>query len=160
MRLQLTEKSLNKVSLPAGKPQLIVWDEEVPGFGVVIGRRISTFIANYLANGTKRRQVIARRGQIRDDGEPWTVTLARQRAREILGKVAGGGDPSLELRKRQGGPTLGDAFDLHVSRSARGKRPQQASRRLPASATSTSRSGSTVRWERSNAATVGHCTST
>ena len=45
-----------------------------------------------------------------------TVTTARLRARKILGRVAGGGDPSLELRKREGGPTLSDAFDLHVSR--------------------------------------------
>ena len=102
--------------LPAAKPQLLVWDHEVPGFGVVVGRRIATFIANYWANGSKRRQVIGRRGEIRDDGSTWTVTLARLRAKEILGKVAGGGDPSSELRKREGGPTLADAFDLHVSR--------------------------------------------
>jgi integrase len=116
MNLRLTEKSLDRVALPAGKAQLIVWDEEVPGFGVVVGRRLATFIANYRANGAKRRQVIGRRGEIREDGTPWTVTTARLRAREILGRVAGGGDPSLELRKREGGPTLSDAFDLHVSR--------------------------------------------
>jgi hypothetical protein len=106
MNLRLTEKSLDRVALPAGKAQLIVWDEEVPGFGVVVGRRLATFIANYRANGAKRRQVIGRRGEIREDGTPWTVTAARLRAREILGRVAGGGDPSLELRKREGGPTL------------------------------------------------------
>ncbi len=116
MKLKLTEKSLDRVKLPAGKAQLLVWDEEVPGFGVVVGRRLSTFIANYWTHGSKRRQVIARRGEIRDDGDAWTVTHARQRAKEILGKVAGGGDPSFELRKREGGPTLADAFDLHVSR--------------------------------------------
>jgi integrase len=116
MNIHLTEKSLDRVVLPADKAQLIVWDEEVPGFGVVIGRRLMTFIANYWANGVKRRQVIGRRGEIREDGTTWSVTAARLRAREILGKVAGGGDPSLELRKREGGPTLSDAFDLHVSR--------------------------------------------
>ncbi|MBL9014860.1 MAG: integrase family protein [Myxococcales bacterium] len=116
MNLRLNEKSLDRVALPAGKAQLIVWDEEVPGFGVVVGRRLSTFIANYRANGAKRRQVIGRRGELREDGTPWTVMAARQRAKEILGRVAGGLDPSLELRKRDGGPTLSDAFDLHVSR--------------------------------------------
>ncbi|MBA3462109.1 MAG: integrase family protein [Deltaproteobacteria bacterium] len=116
MNLRLNEKSLDRVALPAGKAQLIVWDDEVPGFGVVVGRRLSTFIANYRANGAKRRQVIGRRGEIREDGTPWTVMAARQRAKEILGRVAGGLDPSLELRKREGGPTLSDAFDLHVSR--------------------------------------------
>jgi hypothetical protein len=38
MKIKLTEKSLDRVALPAGKPQLIVWDNEVPGFGVVVGR--------------------------------------------------------------------------------------------------------------------------
>ena len=116
MKLRLTEKALDRVTLAAEDVQLIAWDEEVPGFGVVMGRRLSTFIANYRANGAKRRQVIGRRGEIREDGTTWNVTTARLRAREILGKVAGGGDPSFELRKRAGGPTLADAFDLHVSR--------------------------------------------
>lgn len=116
MKLKLNEKTLDRVVLPAGKPQLLVWDEELPGFGVVIGRRTATFIANYWANGAKRRQVIGRRGEIRDDGAPLNVASARLRAKEILGKVAGGGDPSSELCKREGGPTLADAFNLHVSR--------------------------------------------
>jgi hypothetical protein len=43
MNLKLTEKALDRLTLPAGKAQLLVWDEEMPGFGVVIGRRVSTF---------------------------------------------------------------------------------------------------------------------
>ncbi len=116
MNLRLTENSLDRVKLPPSKSQLLVWDEEVPGFGVVVGRRLMTFVANYRANGAKRRQVIGRRGEIRDDGKVLNVALARTRAREILGRVAGGGDPSLELRLSAGGPTLSDAFDLHISR--------------------------------------------
>jgi len=116
MKLRLTERTLDRVALPASKPQLLVWDKELPGFGVVIGRKSSTFVANYWAKGVKRRQVIGRRGAIGDDGQQLNVSVARQRAREILGRVAGGADPSLELRMREGGPTLADAFDLHVAR--------------------------------------------
>lgn len=116
MKLRLTERTLDRVALPANKPQLLVWDKELPGFGVVVGRKCSTFVTNYWAKGVKRRQVIGRRGAIGDDGEPLNVSAARQRAREILGRVAGGADPSLELRMREGGPTLADAFDLHVAR--------------------------------------------
>jgi integrase len=116
MNRKLNEKTLDRLVVPADKQQLIVWDDELPGFGAVVGKKTVTFIANYRANGAKRRQVIGRRGAIRDDGNPWTVTLARLRAREILGKVAGGGDPSFELRNRETGPTLGDAFDLHIAR--------------------------------------------
>jgi integrase len=116
MKRKLTERALDRLRVPAGKQQLVVWDEELPGFGVVVGKKTVTFVANYWARGVKRRQVIGRRGALRDDGNAWTVTLARLRAREILGKVAGGGDPSFELRNRESGPTLGDAFDLHVAR--------------------------------------------
>jgi hypothetical protein len=116
MNRKLSEKTLDRLAVPADKQQLIVWDDELPGFGAVVGKKIVTFIANCRANGAKRRQVIDRRGAIRADGNPWTVTLARLRAREILGKVAGGGDPSFELRNRDTGPKLGDAFDLHIAR--------------------------------------------
>ena len=122
MHANLTERYLDKLRLPAGKPQIIVWDEEVPTFGVVVGKTSQTFIINYWADdrakGRKvmRRQAIGRRGAVRFDGEPWTVQLARQRARELLGKVAGGEDPSAAIRNRTGGPTLGEAFDLHVAR--------------------------------------------
>ncbi len=122
MHLNLTENRLDKIELPAGKAQLIVWDEELPNFGVVVGKLNQTFIINYWAidrlKGRKvmRRQAIGRRGSPREDGHPWTVQLARQRAFELLGRVAGGGDPSLETGRRAGGPTLGEAFDLHVSR--------------------------------------------
>src|SRR5262245_45589528 len=116
MNRKPNEKTLDRMVVPPGEQQLVVWDDELPGFGVVVGKRSITFVANYRANGVKRRQVIGKRGAFRDDGNPWTVTLARTRAREILGKVAGGGDPSFEIRNRESGPTLGDAFDLHVAR--------------------------------------------
>lgn len=73
---ELTENALDRMSVPHGKPQLIVWDDELPGFGVVVGKKTITFIANYWANGVKRRKVIGRRGAVRSDGNPWTVTLA------------------------------------------------------------------------------------
>ena len=117
MKHRLTERYLEQIVVPEDQPQIIVWDEELGGFGVVIGKRAATFVANYWANSVKRRQVIGRRGELRpEDNLPWTVTLARQRAKEVLGKVAGGADPSFEKRSRTGGPTLRDAFELHVSR--------------------------------------------
>jgi integrase len=69
---------------------------------------------NYRAGGVMRRQVIGRHGGLREDGHPWNATTARQRARELLGKVAGGADPSAEVRRRHGGATLRDAMGLHL----------------------------------------------
>lgn len=88
MKIKLTEKSLDRVALPAKKPQVIVWDNEVLGFGVVVGRLGSTFVVNYRLGNVRRRQVIGKRGANREDGQPWNVTRAREEAREILGNVA------------------------------------------------------------------------
>jgi hypothetical protein len=49
MKRKLTEKVLDRMTVPAGKAQLVVWDQELPGFGVVVGRNTTTFVANYWA---------------------------------------------------------------------------------------------------------------
>lgn len=122
MTTQLAEKMLDKIALAEDQQQLVLWDAEIPGFAAVIGKKRTTFVLEYRALDpetrlkVKRRQVIGRRGELREDGHPWSVTLARQRARELLGQVAGGGDPSAAMRNRTGGPTLSDAFNLHESR--------------------------------------------
>ena len=124
MTTKLAEKVLDKIALADDQQQLVLWDSELAGFAAVVGKKRTTFVVEYRAidptTGTKvkRRQVIGRRGELRDDGHPWSVTLARQRALELLGQVAGGGDPSARKREAAttGGPTLGEAFDLHVSR--------------------------------------------
>jgi integrase len=130
MTTKLAEKVLDKLALAPDQQQLVLWDAEVPGFAAVVGKKRTTFVVEYRAfdpergGKVKRRQVIAHRGELREeDGLPWNVTFARQRAREIVGQVAGGADPSLAKRSRNSGPTLGEAFDLHVSRM----RAEQAS---------------------------------
>lgn len=40
---------VSEIKLPEGRPQLIVWDGELAGFGVVVGRTQRTFIFNYTA---------------------------------------------------------------------------------------------------------------
>lgn len=160
VNLKLNEKTLERVMLPAGKKQLIVWDEELPGFGIVIGRRIATFVANYWANGVKRRQVIGRRGDIRDDGQPWTVTLARLRAARSSGR-----SPAAAIRASNSeGARVGRHSVTHsictCPACARVARRPRASRRSPASATSTSRTGSLARSRRSNVVTAARSTST
>ena len=132
MTTQLTEKILDKLKLADDQQQLVLWDVELPGFAAVVGKKRTTFVLEYRAldpmSGTKvkRRQTIGRRGEVRDDGHPWSVILARKRARELIGEVAGGGDPSTPSRNRAGGPTLADAFDLHLSRM-RAKQSSEAS---------------------------------
>jgi integrase len=140
MTTKLAEKVLDKIALANDQQQLVLWDSELAGFAAVVGKKRTTFVVEYraidAATGvkTKRRQVIGRRGELREDGHPWSVSLARQRALELLGQVAGGADPSARARERTvaGGPTLSDAFGLHVSRM----RANQASERSITTVTS------------------------
>src|SRR5690349_17520210 len=125
MKVKLTEKSLAAIELPEDKPQLVVWDTELVGFGVVVGRQNRTFIAEGRVDGRKRRKAIGIAGRVREDGIAWTVQLARIEAKKILGDMVRGVDPNAERRLRREGPTLRDAIDLHVSKMRRdGSRPR------------------------------------
>ena len=121
MHVKISDRTLDRLKLPEGKTQLVVFDEDLPGFGVVIGRTATSFIVNCRVNGTLRRQVIGRRGMVREDGRAWNSALARQRALALLGKVASGEDPTADARARRSGPTLREALTFHVSKMERGE---------------------------------------
>lgn len=114
--------AVSEIVLPEGVPQLIVWDTELTGFGVVVGRTQRTFIFNFTApDGAKRRQKIGIHGDQRGDGTSWNASNARQAAEELRGKVSGGIDPSAEIRARNSGPTLREAVALHVDKMRAGE---------------------------------------
>src|ERR1700743_3483674 len=119
MTTKLTDKSIAELELPSGRPQLVVWDSELRGFGVVIGKRARTFIVEeqVARAGRKRRTSIGALGAVREDRRHWTTTLARQRAKELLGDMAAGIDPnaSPEQAVAATGPTLSDALDAHLA---------------------------------------------
>jgi integrase len=121
MYAKISDRTLDRLKLPHGTSQLVVFDDDLPGFGVVIGKSATSFIVNCRVNGTLRRQVIGRRGAIRDDGRAWSSTLARQRALVLLGKVAAGEDPTADARARRTGPTLQEALAFHVGKMERGE---------------------------------------
>lgn len=106
MKVKLGEKTLAAIELPEGTPQVIVWDTDVVGFGVVVGKQNRTFIAEGRVDGRKRRKAIGVAGRVREDGLPWTAQLARIEAKTILGDMARGVDPNSERRLRREGPTL------------------------------------------------------
>src|SRR5689334_17938419 len=116
MKLELTEKSVASIELPDDKPQVIVCDTELVGFGVVVGRQNRTFVAEGRVNGQKRRKAVGIAGRPRDDGQTWTVQLARSEAKKLLGDMVAGVDPNSERRMHREGPTLRDAIALHVSK--------------------------------------------
>lgn len=123
MRIKLTDTTVAAIKLPADKPQLVVWDDRDTGFGVVVGARSRTFIAERRVDGKKVRTKIGILGSVlgRDDGAHWTATLARIEARKILGDMSRGIDPHAKERSRADGPTLQAALDFHIGKMQRGE---------------------------------------
>lgn len=116
MKVKLTKKTLAAISPPGKAAQLLVRDTELVGFGAVVGRQARTFIVQGRVGHVKRWVKIGIAGRPREDGLAWTVQLARQRAKELLGEMAAGVDPNAERRAVREGITLGEAIELHLER--------------------------------------------
>lgn len=88
----LTKHSVERLSLPTGKSELIVFDDKLSGFGVRVrkgGKR--TWIAQYRVGRQQRRQTI---GSV----EVLDAEKARSEFKKISGRVAAGHDPQAEKR--------------------------------------------------------------
>jgi len=96
---KLTKRTVD--AMRATDTRFIVWDTDLPGFGLRVeptGRK--TFVARYRAGGGRtgalRQATIGRYG-------PLTTDEARRKAKRLLGLAAGGGDPVGEKRQAQKG---------------------------------------------------------
>lgn len=90
---KLTKAVVEKCQPETGT-RIIVWDTEVPGFGLRVTGAGRTYFVRYRA-GTGR--TASRKDfTIGKHGAPWTVENARKEARKILGRVAEGQDPQAE----------------------------------------------------------------
>src|SRR5690606_28094723 len=111
-RIKLTQKAIEQHCRPApdGR-QRIVWDSELAGFGLRVGRTARAFIYQRdLPGGRTRRMTIGRY-------PVWSVDKARARARELAVLIDQGRDPNAEKRARAArGITLAQARDAHVAR--------------------------------------------
>lgn len=88
--MRLTKPNVNALKIPEGKSEAIVFDEQLPGFGVRLragGKR--TWVAQYRIGSKQRRVTI---GSV----EALDLEEARRRAREIIARVQLGGDPQVE----------------------------------------------------------------
>lgn len=85
--MKLTKTSVNRLDLPPGKGELIVFDDALPGFGLRIragGKR--TWVAQYRLGSKQRRVTLGSTNNL--DAEE-----ARKHARDILARVQLGQDP-------------------------------------------------------------------
>ena len=119
VKLTLTKRTVETLR-PADKPW-IAWDDKLTGFGVrVQPSGTKAFVVNYRAGSGGRkapnkRVVIGRYGAVAPD-------QARRLAQELLGRVAGGGDPARERATRRRLPTLAEAFEEYLAANPNRKR--------------------------------------
>lgn len=87
MQLKITKRAVDVVA-PKDRDE-ILWDSEVPGFGLRARAKGGKFyVVKYRAGNRQRWMTIGRHGS------PWTPEQARREAKRILGEVAGGKDPA------------------------------------------------------------------
>lgn len=109
---KLTKRSVDALEKRA--TDYIVWDDELPGFGVRVwesGRK--TFVAQYRKAGRTRRVKIGPHGAL-------AVEEARKEARGILGDVARGEDPAEDRATRRKSLTVTQLCDDYVAAAERG----------------------------------------
>lgn len=112
--MRLTRQVVSRVVIPAGKQELILFDEDMPGFGVRLragGKR--TWIIQYRVGVKQRRLTLAA-------VEKLDAEKARQEAKIRLAKVTLGADPQSEKTeaKLRAGVTLGAVADRYLQSHA------------------------------------------
>lgn len=102
------------LSLAPSAARFVVWDSIVPGYGIMVhpsGKK--SFILSYRAlEGTKRKPTLGTFGAM-------TVEQGRDLARDLLGKVRAGEDPSQARRMARAAATVSDAADRYMAEHAR-----------------------------------------
>ena len=90
--MRFTKAAIGSLALPEGKREWIVWDEELPGFGVRVRANSKAWRIQYRAHGKQHSESL---GDIRK------VSLedARKIAKKRFAAIELGVDPSLEKAK-------------------------------------------------------------
>jgi integrase len=109
--MKLTKASVGGLTLPAGKRDMIVFDEELPGFGLRIrsgGKRV--WVVQYQLDGHQQRRATIGRVEL------FAPEEARRIAREILAKARLGRDPQRErqIARAEARVTLGAVTETYL----------------------------------------------
>lgn len=109
--VKLTKRSVEGIT--PGSSELVVWDEQLPGFGVRVkpsGAR--SYLVQYRnASGRSRRLTLGRHGVV-------TAEQARRRARLLLAEVAGGEDPVERRDEQRRAGTLAEFAQRYLAQHA------------------------------------------
>lgn len=118
----LTDELLEGLRPTDDKPQLVVFDAKLTGFGVVVGARSTTFIVNRRVGKKLHREAL---GAWSGRGGEMDARTARKEALVRLGKLENkDATPGKAKRAAKTGPTLAEACALYIARLRKeGKRP-------------------------------------
>jgi integrase len=97
--MRLTAKAVAALSMPAGKIDHAIWDEDMPGFGYRMrlgagGKLLRSWIVQYKRAGASRRMLLGSAAVL-------GAEAARLEAKKILGRVALGENPAGDRRDRR-----------------------------------------------------------
>ena len=111
---RLTKTAVDRLTAD-GHREFIVWDAELPGFGVrVKPSGAKSYVIQYRTkdSGRSRRKTIGRHGPL------MSLQEARSIARGLLADVARGRDPVGEHRSRREAPTISELADRYLEEHA------------------------------------------
>jgi integrase len=115
---RITKATIGKLACPPGQKEAFYWDGEISGLGLRVypsGRK--TWVLQYRdAGGRTRRHPIGQASAI----DP---AAARKLASDLLTRVAGGANPSVERRQTRKAATVGDIFEVYLVHAEKEQRP-------------------------------------
>jgi integrase len=113
--MRLDSRTVAQLALPAGKADVIYFDDKLPGFGFRVrasgdGHVRKSWIVQYRHAGSSRRLLLG-------SAEVLSAAQARELAKEALGKVATGFDPQGEkaARRHSDGHTMRSLADQYLA---------------------------------------------
>lgn len=108
--MKLTRRSIDEAAkkLAAGnRDRELLWDDEIPGFGVRLSRKGGAYFLNYRTPANiERRLTIGTMAEL-------TIEQARKKAAELKVSVRAGADPLGEIRAKAAAPEPTKGLTLH-----------------------------------------------
>ena len=123
MRAKLTKRSVDAVQ-PLEEQDLLVWDSELPGFGLKVTPkgRSRVYVLQYRHRGRTQRFTIGRHGI------DVTAKEARKEAVRLRGLVADGQNPAADKARDRSSPTMKELAERYmVEHAFPHKKPTSAS---------------------------------
>jgi len=116
--MKLTQRYVDEVALPAERSELLVFDDEVPGFGLRVGKKRKSWVVQWQVGAAQRRMTVGHTGIL-------SAAKAREAARTILAKVRLGEDPQDAKRTRRLAAHTGDLIPTFLQQKRlKGRAPR------------------------------------